>query len=87
MPVDTQNLAVAANAWTKAVDGPTEANLTGSDNFEYLYAPTATPPAATMRGHFVFAARQEVATPLNGQSVYVMNPTRPFTLVLTEAEA
>lgn len=85
MPVDTTNVAVPAATWTKVADGPTQAQMTGSDNFEYLYAPTVTPPGASMRGHFVFAARQEIAAPLAEQSVYVMNPTRAFTLALTEA--
>lgn len=85
MPVDTTNIPIPVAAWTKVVDGSSQAQITGTDTFEYLYAPTATPPAADMRGHFVQAHRQEIVAPLAEQSVYVMNPHRALTIALTEA--
>jgi hypothetical protein len=91
MPDNTTNVAVPAGAWTEAVTGPEsegsiEALLTGSDNFEYAYAPTETPPASGFVGHFVYAQRNEPVVVLADQSVFVFNAHRPLKLAVTQSE-
>jgi hypothetical protein len=83
MPENTTNINVAAATWVKAADGPIEAQLTGTDNFEYVFAPTDTAPDPDFRGHFVFANRQEVVIPVATQSVWVRNDLRPMTIAVT----
>jgi hypothetical protein len=91
MPDNTTNVAVPAGTWTEAVAGPEtegkiEALLTGSDNFEYAYAPSDTPPSSGFLGHFAFAKRNEPVVVLADQSVFVFNATRAMNLAVTTSE-
>lgn len=76
---DSYKLSVPGGVWTNVVDGPIEALITGTDNFQFAYA--AEQP--DLPGHFQQARQNLVARPNTGQALWAYNALRGFELTIT----